>query len=74
MAKNLNLRVIAEGVENEAQLSFLSEHQCDEIQGYYFSKPLLPEDAAEKLRRTSTECDLRCASAGLIRPAYGERN
>jgi len=50
MAKSLSLKVIAEGVEDEAQMSFLRAHQCDEIQGYYFSKPLAPEDAADKLR------------------------
>jgi EAL domain-containing protein (putative c-di-GMP-specific phosphodiesterase class I) len=50
MAKSLNLKVIAEGVEDEAQMSFLREHQCDEIQGYYFSKPLAVDKVADKLR------------------------
>jgi diguanylate cyclase (GGDEF)-like protein/PAS domain S-box-containing protein len=50
MAKNLNLKVIAEGVENEEQMSFLRAHHCDEIQGYYFSKPLPVEKVADKLR------------------------
>jgi EAL domain-containing protein (putative c-di-GMP-specific phosphodiesterase class I) len=50
MAKSLNLKVIAEGVENEAQMSFLRAHHCDEIQGYYFSKPLTVDKAADKLR------------------------
>jgi EAL domain-containing protein (putative c-di-GMP-specific phosphodiesterase class I) len=50
MAKSLNLKVIAEGVENEAQMSFLRAHQCDEIQGYYFSKPLVVDNVADKLR------------------------
>jgi diguanylate cyclase (GGDEF)-like protein/PAS domain S-box-containing protein len=50
MAKSLNIKVIAEGVEDEAQMSFLRAHQCDEIQGYYFSKPLAVDKVAAKLR------------------------
>ncbi|MFY9702530.1 MAG: EAL domain-containing protein, partial [Terriglobales bacterium] len=46
MAKSLHLKVIAEGVEDEAQMSFLRAHQCDEIQGYYFSKPLAVDKVA----------------------------
>ncbi len=40
MAESMGLRVIAEGVENEAQLRFLKAKRCDEIQGYYLSRPL----------------------------------
>ncbi|MDD2815980.1 MAG: EAL domain-containing protein [Thiotrichaceae bacterium] len=40
MSHNLNLSVIAEGVETEGQLNFLRHHLCDEIQGFYISMPL----------------------------------
>jgi len=40
MAKKLNLRVIAEGVENRSQIDILKQLGCTTIQGYYFSKPL----------------------------------
>jgi diguanylate cyclase (GGDEF)-like protein/PAS domain S-box-containing protein len=40
MAHSLSLSVVAEGVEQESQLVFLAEHQCDEIQGYLLSPPL----------------------------------
>jgi EAL domain-containing protein (putative c-di-GMP-specific phosphodiesterase class I) len=55
MAQSLNLRVIAVGVENEAQMSFLRAHHCDEIQGYYFSKPLAVDKVADKLRGTAVQ-------------------
>lgn len=47
MAHALNLKTIAEGVDTEAHLSFLQELECDEIQGYFFSRPL----PAEKIPR-----------------------
>jgi diguanylate cyclase (GGDEF)-like protein/PAS domain S-box-containing protein len=40
MGKNLHQRVIAEGVEHEGQLAFLKAHECNEGQGYFFSKPV----------------------------------
>lgn len=39
MAHSLGLKTIAEGVETIEQLNYLHAHGCDEIQGYYFSKP-----------------------------------
>jgi len=54
LAHSLKHRVIAEGVESEAQLAFLRRNQCDQIQGFYFSRPLPPEDFAEMLRTGRT--------------------
>jgi EAL domain-containing protein (putative c-di-GMP-specific phosphodiesterase class I) len=64
MAKSLNLKVIAEGVENEAQMAFLRAHQCDEIQGYYFSKPLTADKVAAKLRAHDSAAHVRTQASG----------
>ena len=48
MGRHLGLETVAEGVENEAQLEFLTNRECDAFQGYYFSKPI-PRDEFEKL-------------------------
>ncbi len=48
LAHNLRMRVVAEGVESEAQLAFLLRNNCDEMQGYYYSKPL-PVDSCTAL-------------------------
>jgi EAL domain-containing protein (putative c-di-GMP-specific phosphodiesterase class I) len=50
MGRSLNLRVVAEGVETEEELAFLQAHQCDEAQGYYFSKPVIPRQFAKLLK------------------------
>jgi diguanylate cyclase (GGDEF)-like protein/PAS domain S-box-containing protein len=50
MARSLNLRVVAEGVETAEELAFLRAHRCDEAQGYYFSRPLPPDEFATLLR------------------------
>jgi diguanylate cyclase (GGDEF)-like protein/PAS domain S-box-containing protein len=52
LARNMKLKVIAEGVETQAQLDFLQRSGCPEIQGYFFSRPL-PPDEFETLWRAS---------------------
>lgn len=44
------MKVVAEGVENKAQLDKLTEYQCDLVQGYYFDKPLPVEELCDKYR------------------------
>lgn len=47
MAKDLNLKTVAEGVENKMQIDYLKDIGCDIVQGYYYSKPL-PKDELKK--------------------------
>ncbi|MFD2364942.1 EAL domain-containing protein [Pseudoduganella sp. GCM10020061] len=59
LGHKLNLRVIAEGVETEQQYRFLLENDCDEMQGYLFSRPVRPAELAVMLSRSA-----RMASEG----------
>ena len=51
MAHALDIKVVAEGVENEMQLEVLKKKNCDFIQGYYFGKPLSEKEFEVRLRR-----------------------
>jgi EAL domain-containing protein (putative c-di-GMP-specific phosphodiesterase class I) len=73
MARSLRLRVVGEGVETLGQLRFLQTHECDEVQGYYFSRPV-PAAAFAGLLRTGIERGLgvaRLARAGAARGGKG---
>jgi diguanylate cyclase (GGDEF)-like protein/PAS domain S-box-containing protein len=50
MGRSLKLRVVAEGVETREELEFLQAQQCDEAQGYYFSRPVPPQQFALLLK------------------------
>jgi EAL domain-containing protein (putative c-di-GMP-specific phosphodiesterase class I) len=51
LARTLNLRSIAEGIETREQLAYLAGRGCDLMQGYYFDRPLYPEDVPDAVRR-----------------------
>lgn len=57
MAHQLNLKVVAEGVETSTELDFLTDNGADIIQGYYFSKPLLSKDFIERLQPPAENAD-----------------
>ena len=50
MARTLNIKTIAEGLETKAEFEFLQENECDECQGFYFSKPLPPHEIEKLLQ------------------------
>ena len=54
LAHNLKLKVIAEGVETEGQMNYLRRRRCDEMQGYFFSRPVPAEQIATMLRERKT--------------------
>lgn len=50
LAKKLNMKIVAEGIESREQVDFLVEQECDLIQGYFFAKPMAVEEFVEKYR------------------------
>jgi diguanylate cyclase (GGDEF)-like protein/PAS domain S-box-containing protein len=55
MGRSLNLRVVAEGLETKEELAFLQAHQCEEAQGYYFSRPVAAPDFTVLLKTGISE-------------------
>jgi diguanylate cyclase (GGDEF)-like protein len=55
MGKNLSLTVVAQGVETGEQVQFLRAHACDELQGFYFNRPLPPEEFKELLLASAND-------------------
>jgi len=49
IGKSLSLTEVAEGVETQEQMDFLRQRSCDEMQGFYFSKPIPPDQFASLL-------------------------
>ena len=66
LAHNLQLSVIAEGVETEAQLEYLRRNGCDEIQGYYISRPVAAEALTKQLQQ---EKEVSCSINNLAMAA-----
>ena len=50
MASSMNLKIVAEGVENQSQIEFLKNKNCEEVQGYYYSKPITPQELKNYLK------------------------
>ena len=84
MAHSMKLKVIAEGVETVSQLNFLRERGCDEMQGFYFSRPLPAADrtALLTLRLAARACLLAAmvlrsvpgSPSGTLYPAASPAN
>jgi diguanylate cyclase (GGDEF)-like protein/PAS domain S-box-containing protein len=66
MGRSLKLRVVAEGVETLDQLEFLRDHHCEEAQGYYFSRPISPQQFAKLLETGLSEKILALSPAAVI--------
>lgn len=61
MGRTLSFRVVAQGVETREQAEFLSRHSLDEVQGFYFNRPVSPEECAALLRSDAWVSDASTA-------------
>ena len=68
MGKSLSLTVIAQGVETKEQAEFLRTHACDELQGFYFNRPLPAYQFAQLMRAQSADISYVGTRAGLLNP------
>jgi diguanylate cyclase (GGDEF)-like protein len=68
MGKSLSLTVIAQGVETKEQADFLRAHACDELQGFYFNRPLPAHQFAQLMRAQTPEITYIGTRAGLQNP------
>jgi diguanylate cyclase (GGDEF)-like protein len=68
MGKSLSLTVVAQGVETKEQADFLQAHACDELQGFYFNRPLPAYQFAKLMRAQTPEITYRGTRAGLQNP------
>ena len=59
LAKSMGLGVIVEGVETREQLDFLNNCMCDEIQGFYYFKPMPVNEIEELLKKSNYKVDLK---------------
>ena len=55
LAKQLNMKIVAEGIEKKEQVDFLAKHKCDMIQGFYFDKPMPADEYVSRMDTTHQE-------------------
>jgi EAL domain-containing protein (putative c-di-GMP-specific phosphodiesterase class I) len=67
MAHSLGLKVVAEGVETEAQIAFLEANGCDEMQGFLLARPMAAAEYAQWLARVRRLCEPKIASGDPLR-------
>ena len=53
LAKNLNMKIVAEGIERKDQVEFLADQGCDMIQGFYYAKPMTVQEFDRRVERDS---------------------
>jgi diguanylate cyclase (GGDEF)-like protein len=68
MGKSLSMTVIAQGVETKEQADFLRAHACDELQGFYFNRPLPAYQFAQLMRAQTADISYVGTRAGLLNP------
>ncbi|NKB31506.1 MAG: EAL domain-containing protein [Pseudomonadales bacterium] len=66
LAHSLNLQVVAEGVEEETHVEFLRDHECEQLQGYFFSRPLPVKEVTEMLRQEKIKWEATFSGVGKV--------